>query len=146
MPATIARAPREDPAHGLVLPARHGLPVDGASTIGESLVVARLAGRIVSAAGLELYAQGALVRSVVVDARVQGQGLGQRLTEAALALARARTDTCAGVRLVGVPGLLVARLAGAATATATLPFRWLVPSLPEAADRVVVPRSQVSAP
>jgi amino-acid N-acetyltransferase len=56
----------------------------------DSLVVARLNGRIVGAAGLELYADGALLRSVVVDASVQGQRLGQRLTEAALALARAR--------------------------------------------------------
>jgi amino-acid N-acetyltransferase len=90
MPTTIERAQREDLAHVLVLLQRHGLPVDGASTIGESLVVARLDGRIVGAAGLEFYADGALLRSVVVDASVQGQGLGQRLTEAALALASAR--------------------------------------------------------
>ena len=41
------------------------------------------------AAGLELYSGRALLRPVVVDASVQGQGLGQRLTEAALTLARA---------------------------------------------------------
>jgi glycerol uptake facilitator-like aquaporin len=62
----------------------------------------------------------------------------------AVTMARALTDTFAGIRPVDVPGFLVAQLAGAATAT--LLFRWLVPSLPEAADRVVVPRSQVSAP
>jgi amino-acid N-acetyltransferase len=92
MPTTIERAQREDLAHVLVLLERHGLPVDGASTMGDSLVVARLDGRIVGAAGLELYADGALLRSVVVDASVQGQGLGQQLTEAALALARARDE------------------------------------------------------
>jgi amino-acid N-acetyltransferase len=91
-PTTIELAQREDLAHVLVLLERHGLPVDGASTMGESLIVARLDGRIMGAAGLELYADGALLRSVVVDASVQGQGLGQRLTEAALALARARDE------------------------------------------------------
>ena len=92
MPTTIERAHREDLAHVLALLERHSLPVDGASAMGESLVVARLDGQIVGAAGLEFYADGALLRSVVVDARVQGQGLGQQLTEAALALARARDE------------------------------------------------------
>jgi amino-acid N-acetyltransferase len=92
MPTTIDRAQPEDLAHVLVLLERHGLPVDGASTMGDSLVVARLDGRIVGAAGLELFAEGALLRSVVVEASVQGQGLGQRLTKAALALALARNE------------------------------------------------------
>jgi amino-acid N-acetyltransferase len=89
---TIERAQRQDLADVLTLLGRHGLPVDGASAMRDSLVVARLDERIVGAAGLELYADGALLRSVVVDASVQGQGLGQRLTEAALALARARDE------------------------------------------------------
>jgi glycerol uptake facilitator-like aquaporin len=62
----------------------------------------------------------------------------------AVTLARALTDTFAGIRPADVPGFIVAQLAGAASAT--LLFRWLVPSLPEAADRVVVSRSHVSAP
>lgn len=90
MSLTIERAQREDLESVLSLLERHGLPVDGASTMGDSLVVARLNDRIVGAAGLELYAEGALLRSVVVDASVQGQGVGHQLTEAALALARAR--------------------------------------------------------
>jgi glycerol uptake facilitator-like aquaporin len=61
----------------------------------------------------------------------------------AVTLARALTDTFAGIRPADVPGFIVAQLAGAATAT--LLFRWLVPSLPRSADRVVVPRSQASA-
>jgi glycerol uptake facilitator-like aquaporin len=60
----------------------------------------------------------------------------------AVTLARALTDTFAGIRLADVPGFIVAQLAGAATAT--LLFRWLVPSLPGAADRAVVPRSEMS--
>lgn len=90
MSTIIERAQREDVASVLTLLERHGLPVDGADAMGEDVVVARAGERIVGAAGLEVYADGALLRSVVVDASAQGQGLGQRLTEAALALARAR--------------------------------------------------------
>ena len=56
----------------------------------------------------------------------------------AVTIARAFTDTFAGIRPHDVPGFIVAQLAGTACATAL--FRWLSPSLPEAADRVVVPR------
>jgi glycerol uptake facilitator-like aquaporin len=61
----------------------------------------------------------------------------------AVTVARALTDTFAGIRPVDVPGFIGAQLAGAATAT--LLFRWLVPSLPRSAERVVVPRSEMSA-
>ena len=90
MSMTIERARQGDVAGVLALLERHGLPIDGASSLGDNLVVARLNGAIVGAAGLELYADGALLRSVVVDATTQGRGLGHRLTEAALALARER--------------------------------------------------------
>jgi glycerol uptake facilitator-like aquaporin len=53
----------------------------------------------------------------------------------AVTLARAASDTFAGIRPVDTPGFIVAQLLGAAAATAT--FRWLVPSLPSTADRVV---------
>jgi len=61
----------------------------------------------------------------------------------AVTVARALTDTFAGIRPVDVPGFVVAQLAGAAAAT--LLFRWLVPSLPRSADRVVLPHSEMSA-
>jgi glycerol uptake facilitator-like aquaporin len=61
----------------------------------------------------------------------------------AVTLARALTDTFAGIRPADVPGFIVAQLAGAAAAT--LLFRWLVPALPASADRVVMPRSEVPA-
>jgi glycerol uptake facilitator-like aquaporin len=61
----------------------------------------------------------------------------------AVTVARALTDTFAGIRPADVPGFIGAQLAGAATAT--LLFRWLVPSLPRSAERVVVPRSEMSA-
>jgi glycerol uptake facilitator-like aquaporin len=46
----------------------------------------------------------------------------------AVTLARAATDTFAGIRPGDVPGFVAAQLAGAALATAV--FRWLVPALP----------------
>jgi glycerol uptake facilitator-like aquaporin len=61
----------------------------------------------------------------------------------AVTVARALTDTFAGIRPADVPAFIVAQSAGAATAT--LLFRWLVPSLPRSADRVVMPRAEISA-
>jgi glycerol uptake facilitator-like aquaporin len=53
----------------------------------------------------------------------------------AVTLARSASDTFAGIRPVDAPGFIVAQLAGAAAATAL--FRWLVPALPNVADRVL---------
>ena len=58
----------------------------------------------------------------------------------AVTLARAASDTFAGIRPADAPGFVVAQLAGAAAATAL--FRWLVPSLPQDAEKVIVPHSQ----
>jgi glycerol uptake facilitator-like aquaporin len=55
-------------------------------------------------------------------------------------LARAASDAFAGIRPADAPGFIVAQLAGAAAATALL--RWLVPSLPKDALKVVVPHPQ----
>jgi glycerol uptake facilitator-like aquaporin len=61
----------------------------------------------------------------------------------AVTLARALTDTFAGIRPADVPGFILAQFAGAFAAT--LVFRWLVPALPRSAERVVMPRSEISA-
>ncbi|HET6334598.1 MAG TPA: MIP/aquaporin family protein, partial [Polyangiales bacterium] len=53
----------------------------------------------------------------------------------AVTLARAASDTFAGIRPMDAPGFIVAQLLGGAAAT--LLFRWLVPALPAVADRVV---------
>jgi glycerol uptake facilitator-like aquaporin len=55
----------------------------------------------------------------------------------AVTLARAASDTFAGIRPADVPGFILAQLAGAAVATILL--RWLVPSLPDTAEAVIVP-------
>jgi glycerol uptake facilitator-like aquaporin len=58
----------------------------------------------------------------------------------AVTIARAASDTFAGIRPVDAPGFIVAQLAGAMAAT--LLFRWLAPSLPHDASNVVVAHAQ----
>jgi glycerol uptake facilitator-like aquaporin len=55
----------------------------------------------------------------------------------AVTLARAASDTFAGIRPPDAPGFIVAQLFGAAAATAL--FRWLLPALPASARDVVLP-------
>jgi glycerol uptake facilitator-like aquaporin len=59
----------------------------------------------------------------------------------AVTLARAASDTFAGIRPADVPGFIVAQLAGAAAAT--LLFRWLVPV--QDAKSVVVPHPETAS-
>lgn len=58
----------------------------------------------------------------------------------AVTLARAASNTFAGIRPADAPGFIVAQLLGAAAAT--LLFRWLVPSLPKDAASVVVAHTE----
>jgi glycerol uptake facilitator-like aquaporin len=53
----------------------------------------------------------------------------------AVTLARAASNTFAGIRPIDAPGFVIAQLLGAAAAT-TL-FRWLIPNLPEVAGSVI---------
>ncbi|GAB4188770.1 MAG: hypothetical protein OHK0022_00840 [Roseiflexaceae bacterium] len=69
---------------------QNGLPLVGLDEHLAAALVARRAGELVGCVALELYGQQALLRSLAVVAALRGQGLGQRLTEAALAEARAR--------------------------------------------------------
>jgi amino-acid N-acetyltransferase len=70
--------------------AAHQLPLDEVDAHVSEMVVARDGARVVGAAAVELYADGALLRSVVVAPAFQGQGLGRRLAETALNLAARR--------------------------------------------------------
>ncbi|HEY7388503.1 MAG TPA: MIP/aquaporin family protein [Bryobacteraceae bacterium] len=58
----------------------------------------------------------------------------------AVTLARAASDTFAGIRPADAPGFIVAQLAGATAATGL--FRWLVPSLPKDATKVLMQRTE----
>jgi glycerol uptake facilitator-like aquaporin len=59
----------------------------------------------------------------------------------AVTVARAMTDTFAGIRPVDAPAFIAAQIIGGAAATAL--FRWLVPALPVTAGHVVMPHSDV---
>ncbi len=65
------------------------LPVDGLLDHLDTAVVARVGGRVVGCAALEVYPDGALLRSVVVDANAKGLGIGTQVTTAALNLGNA---------------------------------------------------------
>jgi amino-acid N-acetyltransferase len=64
------------------------LPVDGLVEHLNTAFVAREGAAILGCAALEVYREGALLRSVVVAPAARGRGLGQRLTEAAVTLAQ----------------------------------------------------------
>lgn len=63
------------------------LPLAGVDEHLPTMLVAREGEQIVGTAALELYADGALLRSVAVEPRWQGNQLGHQLTDAALRLA-----------------------------------------------------------
>ena len=65
------------------------LPVAGVDEHLPTMLVAREGEQIVGTAALELYADGALLRSVAVEPVRQGRQLGHQLTDAALELATA---------------------------------------------------------
>lgn len=82
----------EDAAAIFDLLARNRLPLDGLADLANAVVV-REGDRVAGVAALELYDHAALLRSVAVDAALQGRGVGHQLTEAALQLARDRGVT-----------------------------------------------------
>lgn len=93
---TIRPARPAELPHVLALLDRVRLPRDGLPAHEDGVLVAATErGEIVGCAALECYPDGGLLRSVAVAPGRRGAGLGQRLTAAALDLARAR-----GVRTV----------------------------------------------
>lgn len=66
------------------------LPLAGVDEHISTMLVAKDDEQVIGTAALEVYAEGALLRSVAVDPRRQGRQLGHQLTEAALRLASAR--------------------------------------------------------
>jgi amino-acid N-acetyltransferase len=72
---------------------RHHLPLDGVDDLVHTMVVARTgstgAAGVVGVAAVELYPDGALLRSVAVDPAFQSRHLGHALTQGALDVARA---------------------------------------------------------
>ena len=87
--ARIERAAPEDADAICRLLEQHRLPLDGLRDhLATTLVARGDDGRIVGSAALEIYSEGALLRSVAVGPQIQGQGLGRLLTDAAIRLAQ----------------------------------------------------------
>ena len=83
----IDRARGDDAPAVLRLLERNHLPLEGLTDWIATTLVARENGQIIGSAALELYPDGALLRSVAVAPEAQGKGLGQELTAAAIRLA-----------------------------------------------------------
>jgi amino-acid N-acetyltransferase len=84
----IERASEADAPSILQLLRDAGLPIDGVVEHLNTAFVARDGAAIIGCLALELYADGALLRSVAVAPAARGHALGQRLTEAAITLAQ----------------------------------------------------------
>jgi amino-acid N-acetyltransferase len=83
----IASATAHDLPQIHALLERLRLPLAGVDEHLPTILVAREAAEIIGTAALEMYADGALLRSVAVEPRQQGRRLGHQLTDAALQLA-----------------------------------------------------------
>jgi amino-acid N-acetyltransferase len=90
---TIDPAREGDLAPLLALLDSLNLPPDGLGAHLATTLVARQGAAIVGSAALECYGPAVLLRSVAVASALRGQGLGQRLTTAALDLAHQQGAT-----------------------------------------------------
>jgi amino-acid N-acetyltransferase len=90
MPVTLEPARPDDLAAIRALLERSHLPVAEIERHLTGAMVARDDRTVIGCAAIEQYDRAALLRSVAVDDGFRGQGLGVRLTDAALTAARAR--------------------------------------------------------
>jgi amino-acid N-acetyltransferase len=88
MDIVVDRARPEDGESIIELLKGEHLPPDGLLDHLDTTFVARQNGQIVGSAALEVYVDGALLRSVAVASELRGRGVGRDLTEAALVAAR----------------------------------------------------------
>ena len=91
MSAGLRRAREEDIPQIEALITAEGLPAYGLAEYLETFFVLDEGTRAVGCAGLEIYGEAALLRSVVVAPERRGRVDGRRLVEAALAEARERS-------------------------------------------------------
>ncbi len=89
-PPRIRPAKRSDVREIKRLLAGYHLPRADLGRYVDTFLVAEDDEGLAGCAGLELYGSSAILRSVAVAERLRGTGLGRRLTEEALALARRR--------------------------------------------------------
>jgi amino-acid N-acetyltransferase len=88
MDIAIERLRPEDTDAVFRLLEQNKLPLDGLREHLETTIVARRNGEVVGIAALEAYPDGVLMRSVAVAPGLHGQGLGHRLIDGVLQLAR----------------------------------------------------------
>lgn len=84
----IERASDVDGPSILQLLRNAGLPIDGLVEHLSTALIARDDATVVGCAALEVYPDGALLRSLVVAPAARGHGLGHRLTDGAIVLAK----------------------------------------------------------
>ncbi len=89
-PLAIGPANEKDWRDLVLLVTASGLPEGGLRNHLDTALVAREDGRVVGSVALELYGPDVLLRSLAVTPEHRGNGLGRRLADAALALARER--------------------------------------------------------
>jgi amino-acid N-acetyltransferase len=87
-PFPIGPAEQKDWRDLALLVTASGLPEGGLSDHLDTALVARDSGRVVGSVALEMYGPDALLRSLAVTPEHRGNGLGRRLADAVLALAR----------------------------------------------------------
>ena len=88
MDGRIENADQRDTDEVLRLLRANALPTEGLTEHHATTLVVRRNGHVIGSAALEVYPEGALLRSVAVSPPLQGSGLGRRLTDAAIRLAR----------------------------------------------------------
>ena len=87
MSATIRVAGAADRSGVCELLTSAKLPLDGLSETLEHFLVGEVDGQIVAAAGLEVYGDVVLLRSVVVSPDLRGTGVGGKLSDATMVMA-----------------------------------------------------------
>jgi amino-acid N-acetyltransferase len=87
MDVAIERARDDDGDAVCALLEQNQLPTAGLREHLSTTLIARHGRRVVGSAALEMYADGALLRSVAVSPDLRHLGLGRELTQAALRLA-----------------------------------------------------------
>jgi amino-acid N-acetyltransferase len=86
---TLRRATATDHEAVAALLQRAGLPLDGVAAWLDHFWVAEESGRVIGAAGMEVYGDGGLLRSVAVAPEWRSSGIGRTLVERVLEDGRA---------------------------------------------------------
>jgi len=87
---TLRNAQPGDLPDVLNLLGRARLPSEGVAEALPHFVIAENEGQLIGVAGLEVYGESALLRSVAVEESWRGSGVGQTLIERALSVTRER--------------------------------------------------------